>query len=141
MSLSSDLYKDVILDHFENPRNFGSIENAQIHEKGVNPLCGDELEIFMNIENGIVTEIKFQGKGCSISQSSASMMVEAIEGKTKEEAIGLIGKFKGMILEDKEPDFIEEYEDLCSLNGVKKYPVRVKCAVLPWNTLEKAIQT
>jgi len=141
VSLSSDLYKDVILDHFEHPRNYGSLPNAHIHEKGVNPLCGDELEIFLNIENEIVTEVKFQGKGCSISQSSASMMVEAIEGKSKNEAIELIKKFKGMILEDKEPDFGEELEDLGSLNGVKKYPVRVKCAVLPWNTLEKAFQS
>ncbi|MBE7410712.1 MAG: SUF system NifU family Fe-S cluster assembly protein [Leptospiraceae bacterium] len=141
MSLSNDLYKEVIMDHFEHPRNYGSIANAHIHEKGVNPLCGDELEIFMNIENGIVKEVKFQGKGCSISQSSASMMVDAIEGKTKEEAMNLIKKFKGMILEDQEPDFNEELEDLSSLKGVKKYPVRVKCAVLPWNTLEKAFQS
>lgn len=140
MSLSDDLYKEVILEHYENPKNFGTLEKHTHHEHGVNPLCGDEFEIFMLIEKGKISSVKFQGKGCSISMASSSMMCESIEGKTVEEAKELISKFKVKILEDKvsEP-FDDEYSDLDSIMGVKKYPVRVKCAVLPWNTLERAI--
>lgn len=141
MSLSDELYKELILDHFENPRNFGVLNPSTLHEKGVNPLCGDEFELFINMEDNLIKEARFQGKGCSISQASASMMTELIEGKTKEEALLLIEKFKGMILEDKEPDFNEDESDLEALNGVKKYPVRVKCAVLSWNTLDKALKS
>ena len=141
MSLSDELYKELILDHFENPRNFGVLNPTTLHEKGVNPLCGDEFELFINLEGNLIKEARFQGKGCSISQASASMMTELIEGKTKEEALLLIEKFKGMILEDKEPDFDEDESDLEALNGVKKYPVRVKCAVLSWNTLDKALKS
>lgn len=140
MSLSDELYKEVILDHYENPRNFGSIENPDAKEAGANPLCGDELELFVKFNGDNIEEIKFQGKGCSISQASASMMTEYVMGKDKKYAKDLIDKFKGMIVDDKEPNFSEDMEDLESLNGVKKYPIRVKCAVLAWNTLERAIQ-
>lgn len=140
MSLSDELYKEVILDHYQNPRNFGKLEPCQVHEQGVNPLCGDELELFLNFEGDRVAAVKVQGKGCSISQASASMMAEAIEGKSLKEVKQLIGQFKGMILSDQEPDFPEDLEDLEALNGVKKYPVRVKCAVLAWNTLERALK-
>lgn len=140
MSLAEELYKEVILDHYENPRNFGELKPAEIHEEGVNPLCGDQLEIYINMDGDIVKEIKFKGKGCSISQASSSMMTEAIEGKTRKEAMEIIHRFKTMITEDHKPDFENDLEDLNALYGVKKFPVRVKCAVLSWNTLEKALE-
>lgn len=140
MSLSDELYKEVILDHYENPRNFYVLANANKQEKGVNPLCGDEFELYLLFDGDTIKEASFQGKGCSISQASGSMMTELIQGKTKSEALTLIEKFKGMILEDKTPDFSDDEADLEALNGVKKYPVRVKCAVLSWNTLDKALK-
>lgn len=140
VSLSDELYKEVILDHFENPRNYYVLANPNVRERGVNPLCGDEFELFLSYEGDTIKEASFQGKGCSISQASGSMMTELIQGKTKDEAFALIEKFKGMILEDKTPDYSEEEADLEALNGVKKYPVRVKCAVLCWNTLDKALK-
>ncbi|HMW08317.1 MAG TPA: SUF system NifU family Fe-S cluster assembly protein [Leptospiraceae bacterium] len=140
MSLSDELYKEVILDHFENPRNYYVLANPNVRERGVNPLCGDEFELFLSFDGDKIKEASFQGKGCSISQASGSMMTELIQGKTKEEAFTLIEKFKGMILEDKDPNYSDEEADLEALNGVKKYPVRVKCAVLCWNTLDKALK-
>ena len=139
MSLAEELYKEVILDHYENPRNFGELDPAHIHEEGVNPLCGDELEIFINMDGDKVKEIRFKGKGCSISQASSSMMTEAVEGKSKQEVLEIIKKFKAMITEESQPDFEDDLEELNALYGVKKFPVRVKCAVLSWNTLEKAM--
>ncbi len=140
MSLSDELYKEVILDHYEHPRNYYVLPNSNLHEKGVNPLCGDEFELFLNFEGDTIKEASFQGKGCSISQASGSMMTELIQGKTKSEAFALIEKFKGMILEHKSPEYSDDEADLEALNGVKKYPVRVKCAVLSWNTLDKALK-
>ncbi|MCB1143734.1 MAG: SUF system NifU family Fe-S cluster assembly protein [Leptospiraceae bacterium] len=140
MSLRDDLYKEVILDHYENPRNFGVLNPPARQEKGMNPLCGDELELSVELEAGIIKDIMFQGKGCSISQASSSMMTEAVKGMDKKSALALMQKFKSAILEDKEQEFTEEEGDLEALLGVKKYPVRVKCAVLAWNTLEKALE-
>jgi len=140
VSLAEELYKEVILDHYENPRNFGELDPCEIHEEGVNPLCGDELEIFINMDGDKVKEVRFKGKGCSISQASTSMMTEAIEGKSREEILDIVNRFKSMITEDHQPDFEDDLEDLNALYGVKKFPVRVKCAVLSWNTLEKALQ-
>ena len=140
VSLRDDLYKEVILDHFENPRNYGVLEPCTFHEKGMNPLCGDELEIFLRMENDTINEITFNGKGCSISQSSGSMMTELVKGKSKEEAYEILKKFKKAILEDSNEVFSEDEGDLEALLGVKKYPVRVKCAVLAWNTLEQLLK-
>ena len=140
MSLSDELYKEVIRDHYEHPRNYYVLANATIHERGVNPLCGDEFELYISFEGDVIKEASFQGKGCSISQASGSMMTELIQGKTKTEAFALIEKLKGMILEDKTPEYSDDEADLEALNGVKKYPVRVKCAVLSWNTLDKALK-
>ena len=140
MSLRDDLYKEVILDHYENPRNYGVLNPCSIHEKGANPLCGDELELYLILKDGTVEDIMFSGKGCSISQSSGSMMTELVKGKTKVDALSIMGKFKKAILEDSDEIFSEEEADLESLLGVKKYPVRVKCAVLAWNTLEQALK-
>ncbi len=140
VSLKDDLYKEVIIDHYENPRNYGKLEDAHICEKGANPLCGDELELYLKLDQEKIQDISFEGKGCSISQASASMMTELVKGHTKEEAKQIMQKFKSAILEDKEQNFSEEEIELESLLGVKKYPVRVKCAVLAWNTLEQALK-
>ena len=140
MSLRDDLYKEVILDHYENPRNYGVLNPCSIHEKGANPLCGDELELYLIMKEDIVEDIMFSGKGCSISQSSGSMMTELVKGKNKGDALSIMAKFKKAILEDSEENFSEDESDLESLLGVKKYPVRVKCAVLAWNTLEQALK-
>ncbi|MCB1180309.1 MAG: SUF system NifU family Fe-S cluster assembly protein [Leptospiraceae bacterium] len=140
MSLRDDLYKEVILDHFENPRNFGVLNLNTFHEKGANPLCGDELELYIKMNGDIIEDISFSGKGCSISQASGSMMTEIVKGHSKDYALTLMKKFKTAILEDDEQEFTEEEGDLEALLGVKKYPVRVKCAVLAWNTLEQSFK-
>ncbi|AAS69256.1 SUF system NifU family Fe-S cluster assembly protein [Leptospira interrogans] len=138
MSLSDSLYKEVILDHYQNPRFRGKLESADLYEHGINPLCGDELELTINLDGNRITEIRVTGKGCSISQASGSMMAESIYGKTIAEAKDIILRFKNMILEDQDPKFDEGLEDLESMESVKKIPARIKCAVLPWNTLERA---
>ena len=140
MSLRDDLYKEVILDHYENPRNYGTLSPHTLHERGANPLCGDELELYLNINGDTIEDVSFSGKGCSISQSSGSMMTELIKGKSKGNALEVMHKFKKAILEDTPQNFSEEEGDLEALLGVKKYPVRVKCAVLAWNTLEQALK-
>ncbi|AOP35122.1 SUF system FeS assembly protein [Leptospira tipperaryensis] len=139
MSLSDSLYKEVILEHYQNPRFRGKLEPADLYEHGVNPLCGDELELTINLEGEKISEVRVNGKGCSISQASGSMMAEAIRGKTVSEAESILKRFKNMVLENEDPKFEEELEDLESMESVKKIPARIKCAVLPWNTLERAL--
>ncbi|MBM9578332.1 SUF system NifU family Fe-S cluster assembly protein [Leptospira sp. 201903070] len=139
MSLSDSLYKEVILEHYQNPRFRGKLEPADLYEHGVNPLCGDELELTINLEGEKISEVRVNGKGCSISQASGSMMAESIRGKTVSEAGRILSRFKEMLLEDKDPKFEENLEELESMESVKKIPARIKCAVLPWNTLERAL--
>ncbi|MCG6169048.1 SUF system NifU family Fe-S cluster assembly protein [Leptospira sp. FAT2] len=140
MSLSDSLYKEVILDHYQNPRFRGKLEPADLFEHGINPLCGDELELTINLVGETISDVRVTGKGCSISQASGSMMAESIRGKTVAEAENILSRFKNMFLEDKDPQFEEELEDLESMESVKKIPARIKCAVLPWNTLERALE-
>ncbi|WP_078125041.1 Fe-S cluster assembly sulfur transfer protein SufU [Leptospira alexanderi] len=139
MSLSDSLYKEVILDHYQNPRFRGKLEPADLSEHGINPLCGDELELTINLDGDKIADVRVTGKGCSISQASGSMMAESIRGKTVSEAENILSRFKNMFLEGKDPKFDEELEDLESMESVKKIPARIKCAVLPWNTLERAL--
>jgi nitrogen fixation NifU-like protein len=129
-----ELYRDIILDHYRNPRNKGDLDPADVNVSANNPLCGDEVTITARLGDGgeTVTELHFSGRGCSISQASASMMAEEIEGKPLPEALKLINRFKEMMLAEGEA---EGLGDLEALQGVKKYPVRIKCAVLPWNSL------
>ena len=137
MPLLDNLYKEVILEHYKRPRNRGELENATVREEGLNPSCGDELELFLLIEKDIVTDVKFTGEGCAISQSSASMMSEAIKGKSLEEVLALGEKFRAM-LQGEPPS--AELGDLGMLQGVSKLHARVKCAALPWVTLERALE-
>ncbi len=137
MSLD-DLYKEVILDHYQNPRNRGKLESPDIATRGHNPLCGDEVELSLNIDDDRVRDIAFGGRGCSISQASASMMTENVKGHSLGEAEQLAGAFKAVMTADGSPDGLGEAEELQALQGVKRYPVRVKCALLPWTALQEA---
>jgi len=136
-----DLYREIILDHYKSPRNRGTLEPPAVRTEGHNPLCGDEIEVYIAVENDIVSDIKISGQGCSISQSSASMMSAAIKGKPIVEVRALIHRFKHMMsIEDaEEPDTSAPLGDLEALQGVVKFTVRIKCAVLAWNTLAEGL--
>ena len=139
MSLTDDLYRDIILEHFKNPRNAGRLEKPTLTSHGANPFCGDEMELTLEIRGGAIQEIRVESKGCSISQASASMMSEAVKGRRLEEAEELAKRFKATMLHDAPLELSAETEDLQALEGVKKYPVRIKCAILSWNTLLEGI--
>ncbi len=143
MSLADDLYRETILDHYHNPRNNGSIDNASATVEGVNPLCGDELTLYLKLTpSGLIEDVKLTAHGCSINTASGSMMSEAILGQSVERAQKIIEDFKTMMLtKEDETVFEDELEELEALRGVKKYPVRIKCALLPWNTLLEGIET
>ena len=153
-----DLYREIILDHYRSPRNRGELETPPaVKSEGFNPLCGDEIVVYIDVDDeGIVTDIAIGGQGCSISQSSASMMSAAVKGKTVPEARQLIGAFKGLMSihegeiggDGTEADMGIELSidsgdtklgDLEALKGVVKFPVRIKCATLGWNTLAQAL--
>jgi nitrogen fixation NifU-like protein len=134
-----DIYKEVILDHYKSPRNKRELPDAELSCSQNNPLCGDEITVFVNVKDGQIAEVAFQGAGCSISQSSASMMTEAVQGRTVDEARGLTNDFRGMMAGELEPDE-DEFGDLIALKGVVKYPIRIKCAVLAWDVLQEALE-
>jgi nitrogen fixation NifU-like protein len=142
-----ELYREVILDHYRSPRNRGHLESPDAKAEGVNPLCGDELNVELNFSDGVVSDVAVEGQGCSISQSSASMMTEAIKGKTRDEIDQLVKRFRTMMSLDESDDSGLDPErpgavlgDLEALQGVRKYPVRIKCASLGWNTLMEALE-
>lgn len=138
-----DLYREIILDHYKNPRNRGELEPPAVRAEGHNPLCGDEIQVYLQVENGIVTDIKISGQGCSISQSSASMMSAAIKGKPINDVRMIVSRFRHMMSIDEENDTSVDDSlplgDLEALQGVVKFPVRIKCAVLAWNVLTQAL--
>jgi nitrogen fixation NifU-like protein len=133
-----DLYRELILDHYKRPRNHGEQPAAPIRVEGVNPVCGDEIHLDMNLDGGVINELSFWGQGCSISQSSASMMTERLKGRALEEAERVIGQLRAMLVDGALPD--GELGDLEALEGVAKLPVRVKCALLCWNVLEQGLR-
>jgi nitrogen fixation NifU-like protein len=133
-----DIYKEVILDHYKSPRNKRELAGATSTCSANNPLCGDEITVFAKIADGTVAEVTFQGAGCSISQSSASMMTEAVAGKSVDEAERITADFRGMMAGEVEPDE-DVFGDLVALKGVVKYPIRIKCAVLAWDVLQDAL--
>ncbi len=136
-----DLYREIILDHYRSPRNRGELPPPASHAVGHNPLCGDEIEVYLDVQDGIVTDIKVGGQGCSISQSSASMMSQAVKGKSVADVRALVHKFKSMMsIEEADENAADvKLGDLEALQGVVKFPVRIKCAVLAWNTLAEAL--
>src|SRR5574341_589193 len=131
-----DLYREVILDHYAHPRNRGRLDPNDIAVEGANPLCGDELALFVRVRDGRVEDVRFEGRGCSISQASTSMMTEAIKGKTLDEVRALVNEFKGL-MRGEEP--ATDLGDLVALQGVRKFPVRIKCATLSWVALEQGL--
>lgn len=134
------LYRQVIMDHYKNPRNKGAIEDGSVTVDMNNPTCGDRIHLTMNVEDGIVTDAKFDGEGCSISMASASMMTQAIKGKNLDHAIKLSQVFSDMMLGNDYPDDLD-LEDIEALQGVAKFPARIKCATLSWKAMEKGLQS
>jgi nitrogen fixation NifU-like protein len=149
-----DLYREIILDHYRSPRNRGELESPPAHRaEGYNPLCGDQVIVTVDVEDGKLADVKFTGQGCSISQSSASMMSAAVKGKTVDEVMQLVDAFKEMMsIHERRLDDAEEASptaaqelgaalgDLEALQGVVKFPVRIKCATLSWNTLVQSLE-
>ncbi|MDF2947735.1 MAG: iron-sulfur cluster assembly scaffold protein [Bacillales bacterium] len=133
------LYRQVIMDHYKNPRNRGLMENGDITVNLNNPTCGDTIQLQMKIENGIVVDSKFVGEGCSISMSSASMMTQAIKGKNLIDAMKLSDIFSGL-MQGIEPNDEIDLGDIEALQGVCKFPARIKCATLAWKAMEKALK-
>ena len=134
-----ELYKEVILDHYRTPRNKGRLDPHDVALERNNPLCGDEIELYVKFNGESVEGIAFEGKGCSISQASASMMTEKVKGLPVKDAVGLAESIKRMMAGEEEGK-PNELGDLISLKGVVKYPVRIKCALLGWNTLLEALE-
>ena len=133
-----EIYKEVILDHYKHPRNKRELEGATVSCTRNNPLCGDEITVLAALEDGTVADVAFQGAGCSISQSSASMMTEAVKGKTVEDSLAMAAAFRGMIAGEVEPTE-DRFGDLVALKGVVRYPIRIKCAVLAWDVLQESL--
>lgn len=150
-----DLYREIILDHYRSPRNRGELESPPaLRVEGYNPLCGDEIVVYLDVDDGVVTDLKIGGQGCSISQSSASMMSAAVKGRTVAESRALIRAFKGMMSIHEQrldadgggsaaqaaaADAEVQLGDLEALQGVVRFPVRIKCATLSWNTLQQGL--
>jgi nitrogen fixation protein NifU and related proteins len=152
-----DLYREIILDHYRNPRNRGELDAPPAHRvEGFNPLCGDEIVVFIDVDDGTISDIRITGQGCSISQSSASMMSAAVKGRSVDEARAVTRAFKAMmsiheralgepgegevdLTEAVAPDPEVKLGDLEALQGVVKFPVRIKCATLSWNTFAQGL--
>ena len=138
MSDLSELYQEVILDHNKRPRNFRVIEAPSHHAEGFNPLCGDQLSLTLRVEGDTISDIAFQGSGCAISKASASLMTDAIKGKSLDEAQSLFQRFHSMVTTPPAQP-VENMGKLSVLAGVREFPVRVKCASLAWHTLKAAL--
>ena len=137
-----DLYREVLLDYFRSTSRKGKVDPADVRAHGINPVCGDELEITARREGGRIKELRYAGHGCVISQASAAMMAEALEGQTEAKARELVRAFKTMMLENAPVSSLPpELEPLSALEGVRKFPLRVKCATLGWNTIAQGLET
>ena len=132
-----ELYTQVIMDHHKHPRNRGALQDAELEEHLLNPLCGDEVTVYATFDGDRVTGVSFDGRGCSISQASASMMTERLAGKSREEARVEVARFKAMMVGEVE---FPETEDLAALRGVIQYPSRIKCATLAWTAFERGLE-
>src|SRR5271168_2423859 len=135
----NDLYRDVILDHNRRPRNFGALEPADASVEGFNPMCGDRLTLRLRMADGKIDDIRFEGQGCAISTASASLMTEAVKGKSRAEALQLFESVHALLTDDAASG--EELGKLAALSGVREYPARVKCASLCWHTLVSALKS
>ncbi len=140
MSDLTDLYQEVILDHNRRPRNFGVLPDATRTADGHNPLCGDRLRLYVKLDGDRIDDVKFEGSGCAISKASASLMTEAVRGKTVGEARAIFDQFHELVTGGREADLDDEVlGKLAVLGGVREFPVRVKCASLAWHTLKSAL--
>jgi nitrogen fixation protein NifU and related proteins len=135
----NDLYRDVILDHNRQPRNFGMLEPADASVEGFNPMCGDHLTLRLRLNQDTISDIRFEGQGCAISTASASLMTEAVKGKSRVEALKLFERVHQLLTDDAAPP-ADELGKLAALSGVREYPARVKCASLCWHTLASALK-
>ena len=144
MSEIRELYQEVILDHGKSPRNFGKLDTANHESHGHNPLCGDTVTVYLDVDEGIIKKIGFEGRGCAISIASASMMTEVLKGKKVEAVSILFDRFHDLVTNDKNPvgDKLDnsDFEKLFVLSGVREFPMRVKCATLAWHTMQAAIK-
>ncbi|MGH7408252.1 MAG: Fe-S cluster assembly sulfur transfer protein SufU [Candidatus Methylomirabilales bacterium] len=141
MSDLRELYQQLILDHNKQPRNFHKLEGANRAAEGYNPLCGDQITVYVQLENGVIGNISFQGSGCAISKASASMMTASVKGKTQAEAEVLFHTFHKMVTGELGTTFDpRDLGKLAVFSGVREFPVRVKCASLPWHTLHAALE-
>lgn len=135
-----DLYQEIILNHNKRPRNFRVLPAATHRAEGHNPLCGDEVTVFLHVDGDTVTDVSFDGQGCAISKASASLMTTRLKGKSVAEVRELARQIRAMLTGQEEHADLEDLGDLAALAGVRKYAVRVKCATLPWHTLEAALE-
>lgn len=133
-----ELYQQVILDHSRSPRNFGKMDGANRISEGHNPLCGDRVTVYLQLEGEVIRDVSFQGEGCAISKASASIMTEMLKGKTRQEAMGIFDKFHTMIMTGTPS--IDELGKLGVFAGVNKFPARVKCAILPWHAVVATLE-
>lgn len=140
MSSLKELYQDTILHHYKSPRNFGILDSANHSAHGHNPLCGDKVSVFLDVEEGRIRNITFQGAGCAISTASASIMTDSLKGLTVKNAMNLFNRFQKMVVGPDDDIELDGLGKLEVFQGIRNYPVRVKCATLAWRTLEAALQ-
>lgn len=135
-----ELYQEVILDHNKRPRNFGKLEQSNRHAEGHNPLCGDNVTVYLDMADGVIRDISFDGAGCAISKASASIMTSAVKGKSIGEAEQIFHQFHDLVTSDPSSEIdLDEFGKLAVFGGVRDYPARVKCASLAWHTLKAAL--
>jgi nitrogen fixation NifU-like protein len=139
MSELNDLYQEVILDHSRHPHNYGAMADATRRAEGYNPLCGDQLTLYLKLDGDRIQDIRFEGHGCAISKSSASVMTDIVKGKSKTEAAALFEKFRQLVM-DPAAVKIDESDKMSIFSGISEFPTRVKCAVLGWHTLRSALE-
>jgi nitrogen fixation protein NifU and related proteins len=135
-----DLYRDVIVDHNRHPRNFGKLDPADAHADGYNPLCGDQLTLYVNLDGDRIRETKFEGSGCAISVASASLLTEAVKGKSRQEVKALFDEVHALLTQHDASVDAPKLGKLAALSGVREFPARVKCASLCWHTLNAALE-
>jgi len=135
----ADLYRDVIVDHNRKPRNFRPMPDADCHAEGFNPLCGDRLTIYVKLDDGVISDVSFQGSGCAISVASASLLTESVKGRSVADAEQLFGTMHAMLTRDDADVDVASLGKLGALSGVRAFPARVKCASLCWHTLDAAL--
>jgi len=140
MNIGDDLYQEIILDNYKSKKNRHPLENPSHSQEGVNPSCGDDIELFIKTDGETITDVSYDGMGCSICLASANMLCEALKGSSVAEAHELLDRVKGMLTRKEDPVFPEKAEELEAIQGVADYPVRVKCALLSWNTLGRILE-